>query len=131
MISLAPIHGVYCLVDSPFDYMLQSPAQRRITDAIEAATAATVEAIHAARQAPQPTTPAIAESQGEYLTVQQAASLLGLSTRSVWRRVSAGELPKPHYFGQLARWRRSDLLNLPRHNKPSGRSRPNIPPKST
>lgn len=44
------------------------------------------------------------------LTVAQVADLLALHPRTVWRMVSAGELPAPIGIGARAkRWRLSDL----------------------
>jgi excisionase family DNA binding protein len=77
-------------VDS-FDYILASPAQRRITDAIEAATAATIEAIQTAQQAAAPASPAIPTAQ-TYLSLSDAAKALGLSVKSVRRLIKSGRL---------------------------------------
>ena len=43
------------------------------------------------------------------LTVEDLANMLGMSTRTVWRRVSAGEIPDPVKVGGLTKWRRSDI----------------------
>jgi excisionase family DNA binding protein len=44
------------------------------------------------------------------LTVNQVADLLALHPRTVWRMVSAGELPGPISIGTRAkRWRLCDL----------------------
>ena len=53
-----------------------------------------------------------AESQmpeSELLTVTEVAVMLGISTRTVWRRVSAGGLPKPIQMGGLTKWRRAEI----------------------
>jgi excisionase family DNA binding protein len=44
------------------------------------------------------------------LDVAAVARLLGVSKRSVLRRVDEGELPRPILIGRLARWRRSDIV---------------------
>lgn len=43
------------------------------------------------------------------INVREVASILSLSTRSVWRLVAKGELPKPARFGRSARWRLADI----------------------
>lgn len=43
------------------------------------------------------------------INVREVASILSVSTRSVWRLVAAGELPKPARFGRSARWRLADI----------------------
>lgn len=43
------------------------------------------------------------------LKVNEVASLLQISARSVWTRVSKGEFPAPIYIGKLARWRRETI----------------------
>lgn len=43
------------------------------------------------------------------LDVRQVAAMLGLSMRTVWRLVSAGEIPPPVKVGRSTRWRQGDL----------------------
>jgi len=44
------------------------------------------------------------------LTAKQVAELLSVSTRTVWRMLSACELPKPIRFGgRVTRWKSSDI----------------------
>lgn len=43
------------------------------------------------------------------MAVEQVAHLLQVSTRTVWRLVSAGKLVAPVYVGKAARWRYRDL----------------------
>jgi excisionase family DNA binding protein len=43
------------------------------------------------------------------LSVREVALLLSVSTRTVWRLVSAGELVRPVALGSVARWRRGDV----------------------
>ena len=46
----------------------------------------------------------------QLLTVEDVARALAVSTRTVWRLVSAGELPPPQRIGKrLRRWRASDI----------------------
>lgn len=47
--------------------------------------------------------------KSDLLSVDEVAEMLGVSDRSVWRMVSAGEIPKPVKIGGLTKWRRSDL----------------------
>lgn len=35
--------------------------------------------------------------------------MLGVSDRSVWRRVEDGDIPQPIYIGRLAKWRIADI----------------------
>ncbi len=48
-------------------------------------------------------------SESLLLTVREVALLLSVSTRTVWRLVSAGELVRPVALGSVARWRRGDV----------------------
>jgi excisionase family DNA binding protein len=41
--------------------------------------------------------------------VEEVASILGVSSRSVWRLVASGELPEPLRVGRCARWPLSDI----------------------
>lgn len=43
------------------------------------------------------------------LSDREVANLLNVSTRTVWRRVSAKELPQPLKVGGLTRWRRAEI----------------------
>ena len=43
------------------------------------------------------------------LNVEDLSSLLGISVRTIWRRESTGDVPKPVRIGGLVRWRRSDI----------------------
>jgi len=46
----------------------------------------------------------------EYLNVKQVAVILGVSTRTAWRLVASGRLPKPVYLGAKSpRWERGKL----------------------
>jgi len=50
------------------------------------------------------------ESNGPILLpVGQVARLLGISSRTVWRRLSAGEMVEPVRIGASVRWRRRDI----------------------
>jgi excisionase family DNA binding protein len=43
------------------------------------------------------------------LTADQAAHLLGVSTRTLWRLHSAGQLPRSVKIGGSTRWRREEI----------------------
>ena len=43
------------------------------------------------------------------LDVKQVAQLLGLSRRSVYRLLDAGQIPKPLKLGSATRWRHKDI----------------------
>lgn len=46
------------------------------------------------------------------LTVQETATMMGLSVSSIWRRVSDGTLPEPIRIGGATRWVRDELLEV-------------------
>jgi predicted DNA-binding transcriptional regulator AlpA len=50
-----------------------------------------------------------AQSAPDLLTVDAVASIVGVSSRTIWRRVSAGEFPAPIQLGGLTKWRRSEV----------------------
>ncbi len=50
-----------------------------------------------------------AETKPLLIDRRQVGELLNLSTRTVWRLLSAGKLPKPVRIGRSVRWSRSDL----------------------
>ena len=45
------------------------------------------------------------------ITADQLASMLQISTRTVWRLKSAGQLPKPVEVGGSVRWRAEEIHN--------------------
>ncbi len=49
------------------------------------------------------------EAQTSLLTAKQVAALMQISTRSVWRLLSSGELIEPLRIRGNTRWRRSEL----------------------
>jgi excisionase family DNA binding protein len=55
------------------------------------------------------------------LTVRAVSTRLGVSVRSVWRRVSEGDL-HPVRVGRLARFSESDLAEYMRRNQMGGQS---------
>jgi predicted DNA-binding transcriptional regulator AlpA len=44
------------------------------------------------------------------IDVNTAATMLGISPRTVWRLVTKGELAEPVHIGRLARWQIIDIL---------------------
>lgn len=46
------------------------------------------------------------------LAVREAASLLGVSIPTFWRRVGDGTVPKAVKLGGLSRWPRSEILDV-------------------
>ena len=44
------------------------------------------------------------------LTADEAARSLAISKRTLWRLVSAGQLPAPLHIGRAARWRRDEIV---------------------
>ncbi len=45
----------------------------------------------------------------ELLSVDEVGQMLRMSPRTVWRRVSGGEIPEPIKVGGSTRWRRTDI----------------------
>ena len=43
------------------------------------------------------------------LDVNEVAQLLGVSKRTVYRLLDAGQIPKPLKLGNATRWRRTDI----------------------
>ena len=52
-----------------------------------------------------------AASLSPLMTVNQLAELLQVSTRTIWRMRSSGQLPSPVHVGGNVRWRSVDLEN--------------------
>jgi predicted DNA-binding transcriptional regulator AlpA len=53
----------------------------------------------------------ILPSEPLMITAAELAQLLRISTRTLWRRRSAGELPQPVCFGGAVRWRLEEIKN--------------------
>jgi excisionase family DNA binding protein len=54
-----------------------------------------------------------AESLGNapmMMTVDEIATCLGISSRTVWRLKAKGDLPKSLKIGRAVRWKKSDIL---------------------
>ena len=46
----------------------------------------------------------------QYVTATQIAEMLSTSTRSIWRMVACGRLPRPIYLGRKSpRWRLAEV----------------------
>ena len=45
------------------------------------------------------------------ITAMQVSQIIGVSKRTVWRMLSAGQLIKPIRIGSNTRWRREELLD--------------------
>lgn len=43
------------------------------------------------------------------IDVKEVATILSVSTRTVWRLVSSDQLPRPIRFGRNVRWRLADI----------------------
>jgi predicted DNA-binding transcriptional regulator AlpA len=59
------------------------------------------------------------------ITAGQLAQKLQISTRTLWRRRSAGELPQPVCFGGAVRWRFEEIKNWIARGCPIERAREN------
>lgn len=44
-------------------------------------------------------------SNSKLISVQELSSMLGMSKRTVWRLLSAGQVPQPVRIGRNTRWR--------------------------
>ena len=44
------------------------------------------------------------------LDATEVAQLLGISKRTIYRLLDAGQIPKPIKLGNATRWRRSDIV---------------------
>lgn len=67
-------------------------------------------------------------SQGRLLTVEEVASLLGISVRKTWRMSSTGELPPPVTVGQRGtRFKSDDIENYMQSLSPKASPRATQP----
>lgn len=53
------------------------------------------------------------------LSVQDLACVLAISVRSVWRRDSAGQIPRPVRIGRSVRWPHEEITDWVRAGCPS------------
>ena len=51
----------------------------------------------------------VAEREPLLITARQLASKLNVSTRTLWRMLSAGRLPVPIRVGGIVRWRTEEI----------------------
>lgn len=49
------------------------------------------------------------DQPSDLLSVEEVARKFDMSSRSVWRRVAAGEIPQPVHVGGLSKWRREEI----------------------
>jgi excisionase family DNA binding protein len=54
------------------------------------------------------------------IPAEQLAGLLNLSTRTVWRMLSAGQIPKPVRIGASVRWRLDQVREWINDGCPAG-----------
>lgn len=55
------------------------------------------------------------------LSAEEVGRLLGVSTRTIWRMLSAEEIPAPIKVGSLTKWRREEILAKIELAKSTGR----------
>jgi predicted DNA-binding transcriptional regulator AlpA len=67
----------------------------------------------------------ILPSEPLMITAAELARLLRISTRTLWRRRSGGELPQPVCFGGTVRWRLEEIKNWIARGCPIERAREN------
>ncbi|MGC9261889.1 MAG: helix-turn-helix transcriptional regulator, partial [Phycisphaerae bacterium] len=47
---------------------------------------------------------------GEYMSVHQAAAMLGCTARTIWKLAAAGKFPKPvRITPRLPRWKKTEI----------------------
>lgn len=59
------------------------------------------------------------------VTAAEVARLLGISSRTLWRQLSAGQIPQPVRFGGTVRWNLVDLKKWITDGCPPPRAREN------
>lgn len=67
----------------------------------------------------EPTGAIAAPEESLLIDVGTVAHLLSLSTRSVWRLLSADQLPQPVRIGRSVRWRRLEIEKWIRQGCPA------------
>ncbi len=53
----------------------------------------------------------VQQPESEFIDIKQVASMFGVSTRTIRRLWSKGELPEPIRIGRSVRWRKLDIEN--------------------
>jgi prophage regulatory protein len=66
-----------------------------------------------------------ATSEPLLVTSAEVARLLNVSTRTLWRQLSAGQIPSPVRFGGTVRWRVDELKKWIAEGCPPPRAREN------
>ncbi len=71
---------------------------------------------------PKPPTPteSAAISHSKLISVQELSSMLGMSKRTVWRLLSAGQVPQPVRIGRNTRWRLDQIVQWIDSGCPAG-----------
>jgi excisionase family DNA binding protein len=69
----------------------------------------------------------VSDSEPLLVTAQDLARLLKVSTRTLWRLLSGGELPKPVRFGGTVRWRLDEIRKWIADGCPKRPARDNEP----
>ncbi|MGD9721457.1 MAG: helix-turn-helix transcriptional regulator [Pirellulales bacterium] len=59
------------------------------------------------------------------VTAAEVAHLLGVSPRTLWRQLSAGQIPQPVRFGGTVRWRIDEVRKWIAEGCPPPRAREN------
>ncbi|MBL9165673.1 MAG: helix-turn-helix domain-containing protein [Planctomycetaceae bacterium] len=59
-------------------------------------------------------------SPQQMIDVREVATILSVSTRTVWRLISRGEIPQPIRFGRNVRWRQIDIESWIASQSPNG-----------
>lgn len=59
------------------------------------------------------------------ISAAEVARLLCISTRTLWRQLSAGQIPRPVRFGGTVRWRAEEIRRWIAEGCPTPQSREN------
>jgi len=52
---------------------------------------------------------AVQSTEPKLITVRELSGLLGMSKRTIWRLLSAGQVPQPVRIGRSTRWRLDEV----------------------
>jgi len=60
-------------------------------------------------QKPLASKEALLSTEPKLITVRELSGLLGMSKRTIWRLLSAGQVPQPVRIGRSTRWRLDEV----------------------
>jgi excisionase family DNA binding protein len=65
------------------------------------------------------------------IRAEEVARLVGVSTRTLWRLVNAGEFPRPIHVGRNTRWRAADVEGWVSRRRPTTEEKSEVPNADT